>query len=172
MKKKLLSLFLPLASVIYFLFPADSYAVCPVCTVAVVAGLGVSRMLGIDDSVTSIWIGGIILSSSFWFSDWLSKKEKFKKFSNIWGVSIAMYLLVLSPLYLSKTIGLPFNIIFGMDKIIFGTIVGSIAFLLGIFIDKKTREINGGKVFFSFQKVVFPISALFISGVIMYAISK
>lgn len=83
-----------------------------------------------------------------------------------------MYLLVLAPLYFSKTIGLPFNTLFGIDKIILGTIAGSIAFLIGLFIDKKTREMNDNKVLFNFQKVVFPVSMLIIASVMMYIISK
>src|SRR3989344_1899336 len=81
-------------------------AVCPICTVAVGAGLGLSRWLGIDDAVSSIWIGGLILSMSFWAIDWLNKK-KFKaiqQFSNSTisvFVIIAMYALVLIPLWFS-----------------------------------------------------------------------
>src|SRR3989344_8410054 len=59
----------------YFLYPDSVYAVCPVCTVAVGAGLGLSRALGIDDAVTSVWIGGLILSMSYWAIDWLGKKN-------------------------------------------------------------------------------------------------
>src|SRR3989344_4306223 len=59
----------------YSLFPSPVGAVCPVCTVAVVAGLGVSRTLGIDDVVTSIWIGGLILSMAFWTIDWIEKSK-------------------------------------------------------------------------------------------------
>src|SRR5512137_837679 len=57
------------------LFAPAVHAVCPVCTIAVGAGLGISRALGIDDAVTSIWIGGLILSMSFWAIDWMEKKE-------------------------------------------------------------------------------------------------
>ncbi len=47
---------------------------CPVCTVTVIAGLGISRLLGIDDAVTSLWIGGFILSFSFITISWIDKK--------------------------------------------------------------------------------------------------
>jgi len=59
---------------LFLVFPAKVYAVCPICTVAVGAGLGISRWLGIDDSVTGLWIGGLILSSGLWLADWIGKK--------------------------------------------------------------------------------------------------
>jgi len=50
-------------------------AVCPVCTVAVGAGLGFSRYLGIDDTISGIWIGGLMVSISFWTIDWMKTKK-------------------------------------------------------------------------------------------------
>ena len=47
---------------------------CPLCTVTVVAGLGISRLLGIDDVVSAIWIGALILSLSFVTIAWIAKK--------------------------------------------------------------------------------------------------
>ena len=52
-----------------------AYAVCPVCALAVGAGLGLSRYLGIDDAVSGIWAGALVISISFWFVDWLRKKN-------------------------------------------------------------------------------------------------
>ena len=36
-----------------------AHAVCPVCTVAVGAGLGLAEWLGIDDSISGLWIGAL-----------------------------------------------------------------------------------------------------------------
>src|SRR3989304_8183686 len=74
--KLILPSFYILYSIFNILFPPAAEAVCPVCTIAVGAGLGISRALGIDDAVTSVWIGGLILSMSFWFIDWIGKKRK------------------------------------------------------------------------------------------------
>ena len=48
-------------------------AVCPVCTVAVGAGLEGMRLLGVDDVITGIWAGGLTLSLFFWTAGWLKK---------------------------------------------------------------------------------------------------
>jgi len=169
MHKFLKSLFLATAS--FVLSSQSALAVCPVCTIAVAGGLGISRTLGVDDTVTSVWIGGIILSSSFWLVDWLSKKEKYKKLANIWAIAVLMYAIVLIPLYLSKIIGLPLNTLWGIDKILLGTAVGSVVFLKGIYLDKLQRR-KFGKQFFKFQKVVFPVLALVLASFIFYIIAK
>jgi len=161
----------------YSIFPASASAICPVCTIAVGAGLGISRWLGIDDAVSGVWVGGIILSSSFWFIDWLEKKN-FKSLSfyykfqyKKWLVTLLMYALVIIPLFTSGIIGHPFNTLLGIDKLIFGTVVGSLAFLMGMYLDKKVREIKG-KQLFSFQKVAFPVGALIIASLILFFITS
>lgn len=154
-----------------FLLPGVVYAICPVCTVAVGAGLGISRALGIDDAVTSVWIGGLILSMSFWLVDWLRKKKKLadgnRKMEVI--IIVAMYLLTLLPLYFSKYIGRLYNDIFGIDKILFGTFWGSAAFMFGKWADGKVRQIKG-KQLFIYQKVVFPVISLLLTSLIIHFI--
>lgn len=164
-----------LFSITYLLFPNAARAVCPVCTVAVVAGLGVSRALGIDDIVTSIWIGGLILSMSFWLIDWVKKRwPKWKFGAGIywkWIVVIGMYLLVLIPLKLNHAIGILLNRLWGIDKIVLGVIIGSIVFFTGMWADKKIRKIKG-KQLFIYQKVVFPVLSLVITSLIFYFITR
>ncbi|HJY98343.1 MAG TPA: hypothetical protein VJ227_01365 [Patescibacteria group bacterium] len=160
---------------------------CPVCTVTVVAGLGISRYFGIDDVITSIWIGALTLSLSLVTAIWIEKtKWREKIYSHIckircgmtehqalhfWTVFL-MYTLVLIPLFLSHTIGIPGNTLWGVDKIILGTVVGSFAFFFGILADKKVRRARDGKQLFYFQKVVFPVLALIIVSLIFYFLSK
>jgi hypothetical protein len=157
-----------LHSTFYILLPPISHAVCPICTVAVIGGLGLSRYLGIDDAVSGIWIGGLIISSAFWFADWIQKKKPILHTAYYILLSVTlMVLFVFIPLHYSGITGHPFNKILGIDKLIFGSIVGAITFLLGVFADKKVREVKGHQLFI-YQKVVFPISALVISSLLMY----
>lgn len=144
---------------------------CPICTVSVIAGLGISRLLGIDDALTSIWIGAFILSFSFITIDWMEKKWpklKIKRFT--YPIIALMYLLVLVPLKYAGSIGIAGNTLLGIDKIILGTAVGSVVFLIGAWADKKERKIRG-KQLFKFQKVVFPVFSLILASVIMYLIT-
>ncbi len=147
-------------------------AVCPICTVAVAGGLGVSRYFGIDDSVIGIWSGGLMVSLTLWTVDWLSKK-KFKILEKI-NIKIITFvsflfwiLLTYPPLFWSGIIGHPFNTILGIDKLVFGSILGFFAFLIGVWGDKKVRAIKG-KQMFAFQKVVFPVLSLTIFSLVLY----
>lgn len=160
--KKVLSLLLALSA--FLLTPTSAFAVCPICTVAVGAGLGLSRYFGIDDSVTGIWVGGMIVSLTLWTIDWLQKKNW--KISNFL-VLIFYILITYPPLYWANIIGHPFNTILGVDKLIFGSILGALAFLLGVLADKKVRQTKG-KQLFNYQKVVFPVLSLAIFSLLLY----
>ena len=80
-----------------FLAPV-ALAMCPLCTVAVTAGLGLSRFLGIDDAISGLWIGGIIVSTSYWFSEWLKKKYKVNFF---YQNELVLFLSYAPPMYSS-----------------------------------------------------------------------
>ena len=144
---------------------------CPVCTVTVIAGLGISRFFGIDDALTSLWIGAFILSFSFITIDWIEKKWpklKIKRFTV--PVVALMYLLVLIPLKTTGSIGISGNTLWGIDKIILGTSVGSLVFLAGAWADKKERKIRG-KQLFPYQKVAFPVLSLILASVVMFLVT-
>lgn len=167
-KLKALIFFLTV-SVSTFLATTPARAICPVCTVAVGAGLGLSRYLGIDDTITSLWIGGIIVSTIFWTIDWLSKKGKKGLWIDIL-TTILMYVFVIIPLYWSKMIGHQYNKLWGIDKIVLGMIIGSIVFFLGARVHFMIKQKNKDKVFFPFQKVVIPVGSLWIMSLIFYFI--
>ncbi len=46
----------------------QAVAPCVACVVAIGGGLGVSRALGIDDGMTGVWVGALLLglSESLW----------------------------------------------------------------------------------------------------------
>jgi hypothetical protein len=159
-----------LSSIAYLLFPRASYAVCPVCTVAVVAGLGLSRWLGVDDTVSGIWIGGVILSASLWFASWLKKKNITFPYLTVVSATI-MYTIILLPLRLANIIGHPLNTLWGFDKLILGILIGSAIFLVAVFADKKEREIKE-KQLFLFQRVIFPLGALAIMSLLFYFVTR
>lgn len=172
MNKVKILLFLSSLATIKTLVPSVANAVCPICTVAVAGGLGVSRYLGIDDSLLGIWAGGLVVSVSLWTVDWLGKREwKFLEKSNVIINTIVSFLfwtlLTYVPLYTSGIIGHPFNTILGIDKLVFGSIIGFLAFLFGFWLDKKVRAVKG-KQLFIYQKVVFPVVSLILATLVLY----
>ncbi len=151
---------LPVFFALIFLLPKVVHAVCPVCTIAVAAGLGLSRWLGIDDLITGLWIGGLLVSLTIWTEDWLTKK-KFWPVKYRWiATLLAYYALVIIPLYFTSIIGHPLNTLLGVDKLFFGSVLGGLVFYwLGVWAYQqwKTRR---GSACFPFQKVVMPLAAL------------
>jgi hypothetical protein len=159
-----------LASLI-FIIPSGAMAFCPVCTVGVIAGVGLSRWLGIDDSVTSIWIGALIVSLIYFTEKWLDEK-KIKFSGRLIIDSIVYYALILVPLMKLDITGHPHNKLFGVDKIILGVIIGSVFFIGGYFLDLLLKKSNKGKAYFPFQRVVVPISILVILSMIFYLMTR
>ena len=150
-----------------FLFALPAMAVCPVCTVAVCVGLGLSRWLGIDDLISGVWVGGLIVSLIIWSLGWLNKKQI--KFKLSWlVVSVIFYCITIIPLYFSGIMGHHLNKFYGIDRLLFGIIFGSLAFLLSFWLNNFLKKINQGKVFFPFQKVALPILFLSIASLIFY----
>jgi hypothetical protein len=62
--------------------------------------------------------------------------------------------------------GNPANQIFGMDRLLFGTIIGGIVFILAMLSDVYIRKINEGNIAIKYQKVLIPIAFLVIVSII------
>ncbi len=146
-------------------------AVCPVCIVAVGAGLGLSEYLGIDDSIAGLWIGGLLVAIIIWTISWLDKKkiavDKAKRSLRNLTVLIAYYLFVIWPLDYQGFIGNPGNKIFGADKLLLGMACGSLVFLAAASAYEKIKETRG-RAHFPFEKVVLPLAALTITSLLFY----
>jgi len=146
-------------------------AVCSVCIVAVSGGVGLCRWIGVDDTISGVWIGALILSMIIWTINWMNKKNIHFFFRNK-ITYIAYYVLVIWPLYSTNIMGHPLNTVLGMDKILFGIILGTILLLLGVFINGALKKKNGGKAYFAFQKVVIPVILLILASLILHFIIK
>lgn len=156
---------------VLLIFPAHALGFCPVCTVAVGAGVGLSRWLKIDDIITGIWIGAFIVSTIGWTINYLNnKKIRFK--GRIILITISYYALIILPLYYTNIVGHPYNKYLGLDKLVFGIIIGTIVFLMGYAFHKFLMKKNHNKVYFLMQKVVIPVSFLAIASAIFYFITR
>lgn len=158
-----------LSSFLFFL-PTKALAFCPMCVVATGTFLGIFRWLGVDDTIIGLWLGGFILSISMVFNNFLIRKGKRIRFQLFLTLFIFYGLVALS---LYKFGGLsPYNKIFGIDKIVFGIILGSLLLLLAPYLDKFLRKQNQGKIFISHQKVLIAVVLLIIFSFILYLIFK
>lgn len=153
----------------YFLgFATPAIAQCPVCIVTVGGGMFLAERLGIDDFLVSLWISGLNVAISFW----LAPKIKNRVFGNPVILSFLMYELTLSYFIFTQQTGSIGNQLLGLDKIIFGQTLGLFIWFLGIFIDRYSRKLNGGKILFPYQKVVFPVGILILLTVLFKFIFK
>ena len=167
--KKINYLFFGLLFFGFFLASLAEAQVCPVCVVAIGAGLGFSRWLKIDDIVSSIWVGAFLVSVTLGTLI-LMKKKGWSFPDDGVVITLAYLLLTFIPLYYSGIVGQPLNQIWGLDKIIFGSTVGTIVFFLAHWLNLYLRKKNNGKVYFYYQKVIIPFAALLLTSLIFYAL--
>ena len=146
-----------------------AHAVCPVCTVAVGAGLEGMRLLGVDDVITGIWAGGLTLSLFFWTAGWLKKHGVTNPWLQI-VVPFVGYYALLAAVYLMPGVTFGAVRLWGVDKFMLGAIVGTVAFYLGARWYVKLKRENGGHARFPFQKVVVPLSFLMVATAVFAAI--
>ncbi|NLZ74657.1 hypothetical protein GX917_02030 [Candidatus Falkowbacteria bacterium] len=164
--------FLTIISTLLFALPAK--AACPVCVVAVGAGLGLSEYLGIDDSIAGIWIGGLLIALTIWTINWFNKKGYSfgNKTIRNFLTAILYYTMVIWPLAANNFIGQPANTLFGLDKLVLGIVIGSLVFIGATLWYDNIKKKNNGHAWFPFQKVVWPVGALLIFSFIFYFLTS
>ncbi len=145
------------------LLPIKAYAFCPLCAVATGFFLGIFRWLGVDDTIIGLWIGAFIFSVSILFNNYLIRKNRKIPFQ-IFFVVLSSYLVTISALLLTNSINPfnPYNNILGINKIIFGMILGSLTLLITPKLNNLLKEQNEGKNFISHQKVIAAVGLLLI----------
>lgn len=162
MKKLLLILGLSLMA-------KPALAVCPVCVVAVGVGVGLTRSLGIDDTISGLWIGALMMSLVLWTVSWARKKWPNLKPALAMLCSIAFYFLIgVLPLFFIKSINHPLNTYLGFNKLFLGMSVGVVVFILATILHLRLKKLNHHKSFFPFQRVAIPLIILLGFSIVFY----
>lgn len=144
---------------IFVALPLSAHAVCPVCAVAVGAGVGLSRYLGVDDTITGTWIGALVVALIMWTISFLQRRS-ISFFAREAVTIIVYYALIVVPLVWSDIVGHPDNTLWGIDKLLFGIVVGSIVFFAAVTLYEWMKKKNGDKAHFPFEKIVIPVGTL------------
>ena len=143
------------------LFAPLAHAICPVCTIAVGAGLEGMRLLGVDDVITGLWAGALTVSLIFWTAGYMNKKGV--RSAGWYAIMALVYYALLAGVYLLPDVHFGACALWGVDKFLLGIIVGSIAFWIGAKWHASIKKNNGGKSKFPFQKVIMPISLVIVA---------
>ncbi|MFA5160998.1 MAG: hypothetical protein WC421_02020 [Elusimicrobiales bacterium] len=152
-------------------FPGKALAFCPLCAVAAGAGLAAARVFGVDDTISGVWAGGLIVALNQWSLGWLEKKDF--RFPGYKTAATAMWWLAfLTPLYARGYIMSPLNSVWGMDKLLLGLLCGSLSFYLCAKWYESIKAANGGHGRYPFQKVALPVMPLVMLSMFFHACVK
>lgn len=172
MKLKILGFFLVLFllfAINYSLLTTPVSAHCPLCVAGAAVGITLTRWIGVDDSITGVWIGALLGSMSFWFFNWLlTRSVLVKKYKVILKplIYILVFASTLWSFYKFQLI-IRMSQIFGFDKLTFGMLTGAILFYL-VDIGDNFLIKKAGKVYFPYQRVVFSLGAMIILSLVIY----
>lgn len=162
-KTKIFSLIFSLLTFYYFL-PGKVFAHCPLCTAGAGAGLFLSRWLGIDDSITGVWMAAFLAASSLWAAN--SLKKKYIPGQNTL-IYLAVFVSTIWSFYTFKLVSEHAGLIMGVPKLIFGMVSGGIVFYVVDILNlalKKTR----GKSLFPYQSIVFSLGSMLLLSVSLF----
>lgn len=163
----------PLSVLASFLAAPLASAQCPVCAIGAAAGVGLARWLGIDDTISGLWVGGMMVALVAWTINWFNRKNIHFKGRIILTTLVYYVVFLYVPLYLwTDLLNNPLNTMFGYNKFFIGTIVGSIVFFAMNVWYQRIKRKNAGHAWFPFQKVVWPVGSLLLLSLILFPLMK
>ena len=147
---------------------------CPLCTAATIVGVGVTRSLGWDDSIVGVFVGAMVISSALWVNNILKKRNiGGNSFLRVGSITLATLVLTVLSFYYAGIFGLANSYrIFGMEKIMFGTISGAIITLAAFLVSDMVKKRNEGKTIFSYQTIIFTFIALILNALVFWGIFR
>ncbi len=136
---------------------------CPLCTMATGAALVTARWLGIDDALVGVLFGGFVIASSLWLNNVLIKKGlEFVQFQEesvvLLGIVSSLATLQLGNLFATNSVSL-----WGFNRLLIGTLIGSFASYLGHLIHLQLRSNNNEKNYIPYQGLVFILASTLIA---------
>jgi hypothetical protein len=162
--KAFIFLLAALFGVQYSMFATNILAHCPLCTAGAGAGLALSRWLGIDDSITGIWIAAFIGATSLWMVS--SIKKKYIPFQNS-ILYLAVFVSTVWSFYAFNLVNDHAGLIMGYPKVIAGMGAGGVIFYAVELINQLIKRVRGS-VLFPYQPIAFSLGAMLATSAGMY----
>ncbi len=133
---------------------------CPICTIAIGAGVGVAESLGVPSVVVGIWAGALLTLLGYWMIKFFDKRgwKFWGRDALLIGVSVAMigFAYVGDLQYTPQEI---WSVIY-LDPILFGALLGMVVLIVVEKLYEWMKRKNGGHAHFPFERVVLPVVAL------------
>lgn len=141
---------------------------CPICTIAIGAGVGIAQKLGVPVAIVGLWAGALLTLLGYWLVKFFDKRgwKFWGRNALLIGLSVAMIAFA----YIGDIDYTP-EWVLGFiytDPILFGTLVGMLVFILVEKLYEWMKVKNGGHAHFPFERVVLPIVALAVCSWLMY----
>ena len=133
---------------------------CPICTIAIGAGVGVAESLGVPTSVVGLWAGALLTLLGYWMIKFFDNRGW--KFFGRNALLIVLSVAMIGFAYVGDIDYTPVwicNVLY-IDPILFGAIVGMIVFILVEKLYEFMKRKNGGHAHFPFERVVLPVVVL------------
>lgn len=137
-----------------------------ICALGSASASLITKYLGISDLIFGIWIGALNLILTIATINYLdNKKIKFLFRKPL--IFLIYSLSILLPLYHMNVVD-TLNKILGIDKIIWGFVIGNISLGGGYVFNDFLIKKNNGKSYFKFQKSIIPLSILLLLSFLFY----
>jgi hypothetical protein len=151
-------------SLVGLVLARPAYAHCPLCVAGAGAGLSLSRVLGIDDSITGVWLAAFLGAMSFWVNN--SVKKTYIPMQKL-AIYLAIFVATIISFYRFGLINEHNGLIFNLPKLTFGMITGGVLLYI---VDKANILIKekNGKVLFPYQSIVFMLGSMAILSIGIY----
>ncbi|MEK7111966.1 MAG: hypothetical protein AAB875_01435, partial [Patescibacteria group bacterium] len=147
-------------------FAPAALAHCPLCVAGAGVGLSLARILGIDDSISGVWIAALLGAMAFWLDSAISRRKKIPFSTPL--IYIATFATSLWSFYKFNLI-IKHGDIFGIHKLTFGIIVGGVVLYLADLIDDLIIK-KAGKVYFPYQRIIVSLGSMLILSIAVYVL--
>lgn len=152
-------------------------AMCPLCVAGAAVGLSLARYYGLDDTVTGLWLGALVVSTALWITILIrnmmrKRKIRFIPFQDVIvfiGIAAATIVPFYSAGFFNGMTGMT-DTIFGINKLVIGVVIGSIITFFGPplsnFIKRRRKSV------FPYQTILLTLGLLAAFSLLFWYLTK
>jgi len=152
------------------LLASQASAHCPVCVVATGSAVVAARIYGVDDLIVGTFAGGFLVSTAYWVNNVLLKRNR-KKAYFPWQLEVLILGTFLSSLLTFQFAGFLGDWvyqIYGVDKLVIGTAVGSFMVVAAFAVHARLRKLNRNRNYVPFQAILLALAFMAVAAVGFY----